>query len=1427
MAENRKFLSLFNKYLSVNDKNLSVNDMEHRIIASCVLGVVRVKEAAKEIEAEIILPFLTEFKDIEFIAKKIKETYNLSKVTLYPKFKKELFILPEAYDYIKKAAEKLLPMANGFLKSSEAALNSNTLRITLKNSPAALLYESGLDRELGELIHSQFNLKLRIEFEDYADCIKDFNEKQEEELKKITDIIEKNTPKSANPDKQKKSEGEILYGSSIKGKIANISDISEHSDTVCCCGEVFSIEGKEVMNGRKYVVNFCISDETGSIAVKLFHSREYLLPLLDSIEEGMRVTVKGNLVYDKYYRDFVIQPVDIVRAAKAGKTDDAEIKRVELHAHTTMSALDAVVSAKQLIKRAAEWGHKAIAITDHGGIQAFPEAMSEGKKQNIKIIYGIEAYFMDDTVPAVFGDKNISFDDEFVIFDIETTGLSAQTEAITEIGAVIVKDGKITGTFDTFVNPERPIPQNITQLTGITDEMVKDAPKIEAALKSFYDFAKNRVLVAHNAPFDISFIKAAAIKLKMPCDFTYIDTVPICRYLFPDLKSVKLNLVADYLNLKFNHHRASDDAYVLCKIFCELLKRLKDENGIESVTKVNEVIGGSGVKNDRTYHQIIIVKNKIGLKNLYKLISISHLKYFYKRPRMPKSQLMQLREGLIIGSACEAGELYRAILDGKSWGELLSIASFYDFLEIQPIGNNMHLVSENKVENEEKLKEFNKTIVKIGEKLNKPVAATCDVHFLEAKDEIYRRILMAGQGYDDADNQAPLFLRTTEEMLSEFEYLGKEKAFEVVVTNSNIIADMTDNDLVPIPEGTFTPEMPGAEEELQKITYENAKAVYGDPLPEIVAQRLEKELNAILKHGFAVMYMIAQKIVAKSNEEGYCVGSRGSVGSSFVATMAGVSEVNPLPPHYICKKCRYSAFFTDGSVGSGFDLPEKKCPECGAELNSDGHDIPFETFLGFEGDKAPDIDLNFSGEYQSKAHKYTEQLFGEGNVFRAGTINTIADKSAYGFVKKYHEAKGIVLNKAEEQRLIKGCTGIKRTTGQHPGGMIIIPKNCEIYDFCPVQHPADDTESKIITTHFDFDSMHDTLLKLDILGHDVPTMYKHLEDLTGVKISEVPMNDANVLKLFTSTEPIGITPKQIDSETGTFAIPEMGTKFVRQMLIDAQPKTFSDLLQISGLSHGTNVWLNNAQKLIADKTCTISEVIGTRDNIMVYLMYKGLPSKDSFKITESVRKGRGVSYEMEALMRNYKVPDWYIESCKKIKYMFPKAHAAAYVISAIRLGWYKVNYPLEFYAVYFSVRGAGFDAAIVNGGINSVAAKIKELEAKGNDIMQKENEMLTALYIAREIFARGIEFLPVDIYKSHFNKFLIEDGKLRMPLSSLMGVGENAALAVYKAREKGAFLSVDDFRVRTGVTKTVIEVLKELGALKGMALSSQVSLFEN
>ncbi len=1382
-----------------------------------------------------------------------------------PHFPTELFSA-DYFPQLYAAVRRDIPSINGTLNNAEVRFENNTLTINLLNGGKTLLDSKGFDKALIKLISEEFNLYISVNYtgtfeveensEEYKAAIQDAQEKiNRENLQKAAEFYQEEV-ETAEKREEKHAENttvEIevregkfatpqiiqssirpLYGRSIRGKMIPISSISGDSGRIVVWGDVFDIEKKVTKSGDKNIFTIDITDYTGSTTAKVFNSIKESA-VIDNIKKGDTIVVQGDVEYDKYAGELVVNARSIGTAQKVKVVDNAEKKRVELHMHTNMSQMDAVTSAGDLVNRAYQWGHKAVAITDHGVAQAFPDAMKAADKINkdeekIKIIYGVEAYFMDDLVESVKGDADTGFDGTFICFDIETTGLSAARDKITEIGAVKVENGVITDTFSTFANPEMPIPQKITQLTGITDEMVKDAPSQSEAVGAFLEFAGDNVLVAHNAPFDTSFIAKACEDMGREYNYTSIDTVAISRAILTDIKNCKLDTVAKFLRLgDFNHHRATDDAEMLARIFINLCQRLTDDYGITKTNDINTKIAGGDFKKLPTYHQIILVKNKTGLKNLYRLISYSHLNYFYKKPRIPKSELVKYREGLIIGSACCAGQLYMAILEGKPWGELKQIASFYDYLEIQPAGNNSFMIRDGRFNSVDELHEIDRTIIKLAKELGKPVCATCDVHFMDPTDSEFRKILMAGQGFKDAEQQAPLYFRTTAEMLKEFEWLGKDKAYEYVVENPNKIADMCEY-IRPIPKGTFPPNIEGAQEQLIDITWKRAKEKYGDPLPEIVKARLDKELNSITTYGFSVLYMTAQKLVADSEAHGYLVGSRGSVGSSFVATMSGISEVNPLCPHYVCPNCKHSEFITDGSYGSGFDMPPKNCPECGTLMDQDGHEIPFETFLGFKGDKVPDIDLNFSGEYQSKSHRYTEELFGKNNVFKAGTISTVAEKTALGFVKKFAQERGLVMHKAEEKRLAIGCTGVKRTTGQHPGGMVVVPRTNDVYDFCPVQHPANDVNSDNITTHFDFHSIHDTITKLDELGHDVPTIYHYLELYTGIPVMKVSMSDPEVMSLFTSPKALGVTEEDIDSKTGTFSLPECGTAFVRGMLIEAQPKTFTDLLQIAGLSHGTDVWLGNAQELIHNGTCTISEVIGTRDSIMTYLMHKGLEPGMAFKIMEIVRKGNATKLLTEEhfkAMREHNVPEWYIDSCMKIKYMFPKAHAAAYMIATLRLGWYKVHKAVEYYAAYFTVRSENLDGAIAMQGHQAVRDKMNNIKQKQSvhEATAKDEAEFQTLQIVNEMMARKIEFLPVDIYKSEAKMFKVEDGKIRLPFSSLPGVGGAAADSLAETGKHTEYLSIEDMQIKTKVTKAVIETLKDVGVLKDLPESSQMSLF--
>ncbi len=1460
----KTFLQIFEKY--------KPSDIYIDILEKAENIKIQADKINRMLNASVDFPMLVNKDELYEIESGIAKAYQLNLVKIMPHYPTELFnesYIPE----LMKETESVGIVARGFFSKYRYKLDDSTLTIEIPFSKdgVSLLHDARTPAVMQAILYSEFGLqikvniihtndddflasnnsleqmleeydkKMAIQIQNYASNSVAQSAEAPEMLPRKTTLFEENAHADVNDGicvignaKFDISGPEFVIGDPFIISPISIAEITSSQRNIVIVGTVFDYTQEPSRNGERMNISFSVTDQTSSIEVKCFVPIAEADEISSNISNGSVLAMKGyvkkELRRDKTEgTDFQFYFSNVAKIKRIKRVDNAQVKRVELHLHTNMSHMDALIPPDVAVKQAKAWGHPAVAITDHGTAQGYQEAMLASEKIGQKVIYGLEAYFVNDTSGAIYGAYNEDYDAETIVFDIETTGLSVQNCKITEIGAVKIKNGKIIDTFNTFVDPEMPIPEEIVELTSITDDMVKGAPKVKEALEMFFKFidGERKLLVAHNADFDTGFIRYNAKACGLPFNNPYLDTVALSRYINPSLKKHKLDVLAEYYGLgDFNHHRACDDAAMLAAIYFKMIKSMRDQD-IKSFEQLKkDMSANSNPLSLKPFHQIILVKNKEGLKNLYKLISYGFLKYYKRHPRIPKTELEKHRDGLIIGSACEAGELFTAILENKPEAEIEEIVNFYDYLEIQPISNNRFLIADERARDDEDLRNFNRKIVELGEKYNKPVVATCDAHFLNDEDELYRKILLAGQKFKDFDKDSHIYYRTTEEMLDEFSYLGEEKAYEVVVTNTNLINDMIDSDIRPFPKGTFTPEMEGAEEDLTRICYERAKSMYGDPLPEIVANRLDKELTSIIKNGFAVLYMIAQKLVWYSEKQGYLVGSRGSVGSSFVASMAGISEVNPLPPHYWCPNCQYNDFSNPDKVGSGFDLPDKNCPKCGHKLKADGHHIPFETFLGFYGDKSPDIDLNFSGEVQGKVHKYTEELFGAENVFRAGTVGTLADKTAYGYVMKYLEEKGISLPRAEVNRIVSNCVGVKRSTGQHPGGIVVVPKEYEIYDFCPVQHPADDPNSDIVTTHFTFEYLHDTLLKLDELGHDMPTKYKYLEKYSGnTSVMDVPMNDKSVYELFLSTAPLGVSPDDIGAKIGTYGLPEFGTKFVMGMVEEAKPKSFADLLQISGLSHGTDVWLGNAQELIKEGICDISHVIGCRDNIMNDLIAYGVEKSHAFKIMESVRKGKGLTPEWEEEMTAAGVPNWYIDSCKKIKYMFPKAHAAAYVMSAIRLGWYKVHIPIAFYCAMFTVAPGGFDAQIVMGGRAKVRATIQEIEKLGKEATPKDQQSIPTLQLINEAMARGIKFLPINIIKSDASAFVPENGAIRMPFSALSGLGENAAANIVAARNDEPFFSVEDLQIRAKLTKSVIEVLRSNKVLDGLDETDQLSFF--
>ena len=1420
-----------------------------------------------KLELVIVANEFIKIEDIYSFEQYLKKRFNIFEVNVKIEYTNKIDVdIEKEWKLIICYMAHKHPLSKAFLKDSTIQIENCTITVNMVMKGKMVLDAKGFDKIISQIIEDIYGLKYNIKFIENLsyeatklymehamqlekeaimharletqETIKESQKADTEKVQKTNNDTTLNSSQevtiSIEVPQEKEENSPLIYGRSLKLKeeLVKIIDLSVDSGNVQLDGEILNIDSRELKSG-KVLVMFDLYDGTSTITCKAFSPGDKSKELIGKLKGAKGIKLEGTAQFDPFAKELGVIANTIIESTglkKESRKDEAKEKRVELHMHTKMSQMDGMTSASDLLKRAAKWGMKSIAITDHGVVQAFPEAHHFCEKNpDLKVIYGVEAYLAPDRTPIVSFPKEQDLDTTYCVLDLETTGFSFRTEKITEIGIMKIKNGVVLDEFSCFVNPEKPIPQKVVEVTNITDDMVKDAETIDKVFPKMLEFIGDSVLVAHNADFDIGFLKYNAKELGYTLDNTYLDTLRLAKELFPDYKKYKLGIIAENLGIKVEvAHRALDDVDTTVKVFNVMIDMLK-EKGAKKIEDIDKICAGNtDFRRLPTYHAIILAKNYVGLKNLYKLISFSHLDYFYKKPRILKSIYKKCSEGLILGSACEAGELYRAIVAGKTDEELEAIASDYDYLEIQPLGNNMFMVRNETVPDTKALEDINKKIVALGDKLGKLVVATCDVHFMDPQDEIYRRILMAGQGYDDADEQAPLYLRTTEEMLKEFEYLGEEKAYEVVITNTNKIADMCEK-ISPISPEKCPPHIDGCEQTIKDIAYSKAHELYGDPLPDLVQERLDKELNSIIKNGFSVMYIIAQKLVWKSNEDGYIVGSRGSVGSSFVANMTGITEVNSLPPHYRCPKCKYSDF-TDYGYACGFDLPDKDCPKCGTKMVKDGIDIPFETFLGFNGDKEPDIDLNFSGEYQAKAHRYTEVIFGKGTTFKAGTVGTVADKTAFGYVKKYYEERGIPVNNAEVLRLAGGCTGIKRTTGQHPGGIIVVPKGREIYEFCPVQHPADDPNSDIITTHFDYHSIDQNLLKLDILGHDDPTMIRMLFDITGIDPTKVPLDDKETMSIFSSTDALGVTPEQIKSKVGSYGIPEFGTKFVRGMLVDTKPTTFDELIRISGLSHGTDVWLGNAQTLIDEGIVTLNESICCRDDIMIYLIKKGLPPDKAFKIMETVRKGKALKDPEKwagfvALMKEHDVPEWYIKSCEKIKYMFPKAHAAAYVTNAFRIAWFKVHEPKAYYAAYFTIRADEFDSDIMCYGKEKVLNKMKEIDLAGNGATTKDKNMYAILELVLEMYERGINFLPIDLYKSHATKFIVEEDGIRPPLNSIPGLGTVAAEGIDTAKQEGKFMSIDDMKIRSKIGKSVIELLDKVGCLKGMSQSNQMSLF--
>ncbi len=1393
--------------------------------------------------SNILLNELNIKKGLKFVEDGYDNQYNIELELQYLYEDSFSSVFNEYYENYLNTLNQKSPVSAIILRNSKMNVNDEKKRVELfvENDKLFLLKNKNIDTELNNIIEKRFNQSYKVRFKPLS-LEKTVNSKKWNK-EKISEekVIMEYKPKTTQP-KEKKS-----FGGRKKIKVKKdmeitgfIRDSIVQEEEIVIAGSVLNVEDRDTKSGKKLLI-FDLYDGTSAVTIKIFSTPEFYEDNLKNlVKKGNGVIVGGKVIYDNFSNELTVMAseIDAHEIVRTVRVDNRAEKRVELHCHTKMSKMDGIASSKDLINRAKEYGHKALAITDHGVVQAFPDACDAAEKAGVKLLYGVETYIVDDLETIVKNSKNQNINSEYVIFDIETTGFHNRTCKIIEIGAVKFSNGEVTDKFSALINPLEKLPQEIIELTKITDDMLENEPTIDVVLPKFIEFIQGTTLVAHNANFDVNFINKNYKDLfNEDLDLSYIDTVTMSQLLITKIKNYKLNTISAFLGISLdNHHRAVDDAEACASIFKYLLEEIdklnKDNENDINIQTFDELNNYAcnflDKKRLRSSHAIIFAKNYTGLRNLYELISKAHIDYFYRTPRIPKSVLNEFREGLILGSACEAGELYKAILENRPFNTYKPILDYYDYYEVQPLGNNQFLI-DNGVCTETELIEINKEIIELGDRQKKLVVATGDVHFLDKEDNIYRSIILDAEKFKDADRFIPLYYRTTEEMLEEFSYLDEEKAFEIVVTNTNKVADLCE-DILPVPKGTFPPLMPKADEELTEIVYNKAHKVYGNPLPEIVEKRIKRELDSIIKNGFSVMYIIAQKLVWKSLEDGYLVGSRGSVGSSFVATMSDITEVNPLQPHYFCEKCQYTDFDSDivkEYLGtSGCDMPDKKCPNCETMLKKDGHDIPFETFLGFDGDKEPDIDLNFSGEYQARAHAYTEELFGTGFVFKAGTIGTLADKTAFAYVAKYFEKREKPTRNAEISVFKDKLTGIRKSSGQHPGGLMVVPSDNSIFNFCPVQRPANDMKSNVVTTHFDYHSISGRLLKLDILGHDVPTILRRLQDLTNVDPTTIDIGDKKIMKLFVSPEPMGVTCDDIKCNTGSLGLPEFGTNFVRKMVLDTKPSTFSELVRISGLSHGTDVWLNNGQDLVNNGIATLKEIIPTRDDIMVYLILHGVDNLESFVIMEGVRKGKGLKPEQEETMRKHGVPEWYIDSCKKIKYMFPKGHAVAYVMMTVRIAFYKLYYPEAFYTATLSEKYDDVDYATMCTGKEQALKTMESLRALGNDMSKTDADKITALELIYEMYARDIEFMPIDIYKALPTKFLLLDGKLMPPLCTISGLGENAGETLVQAREEAEFETIDDFRERTKISKTVIDNMKELGLFNGIPESKQVSLFE-